>query len=61
MNRLGVYFSDDITQGEIEEAMRAAGLHMRSEGHRLVVDRVPAFLKHDEAEVIPMQKKRRRA
>jgi hypothetical protein len=62
VRRVAVYFNEEISQGEIEQIMRDSGLHIRSDGHRLVVDRVPAFLRHDEAEVIPMAKaKRRRA
>lgn len=63
MSRLPIYFADSITQGEIAQALRDAGLHLHTEaGTRLVVDRVPQWLRHEEAEVIPMAKaKRRRA
>lgn len=46
--RVPVYFGGDITQAEIMQAMRDAGLHLYTEaGHRLVVDRVPGIVRKD--------------
>lgn len=46
--RIPVFFNGEITQGEIHEAMRVAGLHLHIEaGVRLVVDRVPGVLRKD--------------
>lgn len=60
MKRLPIFFADEITQGEIAQVLRDAGLHLRTEaGVRLVVDRVPAFLRHDEAQVLPLKRRRR--
>lgn len=65
MTRIAVHFNDEITQGELAQILRDAGLHMRSEGHRLVVDRVPKWLakEQEESNVVPLEqpKRRRRA
>jgi hypothetical protein len=61
--RLPIYFADDITQGEIAQALHDAGLHLHTEaGTRMVVDRVPAFLRRDTpaTNVVPIERKRRR-
>lgn len=62
-DRLPVYFAGEITQREIEIAMREAGLVLHSEaGHRLVVDRVPESLrKPDPANVVRMPARVRKA
>lgn len=65
--RLPVWFNAEITQGEITRILRDAGLHMKSEGHRLVVDRVPHWLtkareqEEEEARhvVLPMPRRKR--
>jgi hypothetical protein len=61
VRRIAVHFNEEITQGEIMQILRDAGLHMRSEsGVRLVVDRVPSFLRHDEATVLRLPTRARK-
>lgn len=67
MTRIAVHFNPEITQGEIAGILRDAGLYMRSEGHRLIVDRVPHWLtkareqEEEEARhvVLPMPRRKR--
>lgn len=65
MTLLPVYIDGDISQGELKAALESVGYMLRVEGHRMVVTRVPAFLRHTpeiavapppEAEIIPMHR-----
>ena len=46
MTFIPIYFHGSISRGEIEEALRANGLHLRRDGRgRILADRVPRSLR----------------
>ncbi|HWH41198.1 MAG TPA: hypothetical protein VNU21_15245 [Usitatibacter sp.] len=48
VTRLVLHFHGALSLGEIEQALRAAGMHVRDDGRRrLFVERIPAFLKRE--------------
>lgn len=61
MRRIAVHFSDDILMAEIIDMAKAHGFHVRHVNGATVVDRVPNFIRHAEANVVPIAERARKA
>lgn len=61
MKRIPIYLDGEMTLMELKRIFEAEGYHVRLDGcARIVVDRVPEFLRKDEpaSNVVPMKKRR---
>jgi hypothetical protein len=60
MNRIPVWINGEIQLAELVRAFNSLGYHARSDAFgRLCIDPVPNFLKHDEAEILPLKRRKR--